>query len=289
MAEELNKPSGAPAPKTIPAKHPPTKAPEEGIAGDIPMLMENIGVLIDSTVTSVSDMLAKATRITSQTIDNVTLAINSDAVKKLGDNIGSASETAMQNVNAALNSEQLQNSITQLGNAVTTITDAIDAAVNSPQTREFMDNLGNGIQQLMSGAGAQIAGTCTEHHHKKAVEIPYSHKKTEPVVAQAPAAAPSKTEDIASAEAPALAKTPEPVQKPETSSAAPQKAIESETKPEPPAAAPVTTAVPQEEKKPQAAEQQKKPEQGWKNKQKRRGGGDPSRKGTFPRSKGPNK
>ncbi|TNJ37314.1 hypothetical protein [Prosthecochloris vibrioformis] len=281
MAEELNKPSGAPAPKTIPAKHPPTKAPEEGITGDIPMLMENIGVLIDSTVTSVSDMLTKATRITSQTIDNVTLAINSDAVKKLGDNIGSASETAMQSVNAALHSEQLQNSITQLGNAVTTITDAIDAAVNSPQTREFMDNLGNGMQQLMSGAGTQIAGTCTEHHHKKAVEIPYSHKKTEPAVAQAPAAA--------EAPAPALAKTPEPVKEPETSSPAPQKAIEPETKPEPPVAAPVTTAVPQEEKKPQAAEQQKKPEQGWKNKQKRRGGGDPSRKGTFPRSKGPNK
>jgi len=286
MAEELNKPSGTPVPETAPAKNPPAKAPQEAMAGDIPMLMENIGVLIDSTVTSVSEMLAKATRITSQTLDNVTLAINSDAVKTLGDNIGSASETAMQNVNAALNSEQLQNSITQLGKAVSAMTETIDAAINSPQTKEFMDNLGSGIQQLMSGAGVQAAGACTEHLHKKAVEIPYSHKKAEPAAAlqatpiskdqeQTQEAAPIQTP------APVATKAPEPEKKQETASPAPQKAAEPEKKPESPEQATAPVAAP--------VATPKKPEQGWKNKQKRRGGGDPSRKGTFPRAKGPNK
>lgn len=172
MAEELNKAAAKP----VPAKpQQPAQEPESGTwqpGGEIPFLMENIGIFIDSTLKSITDMVTTATNVTTQAIDSVNNAVTSDAVTGMVDTITSSTGKAIDNINAALGSQELKNSIDQLGSTINNVTTAIGDTINAPQVQEFFDNIGNSVTQIVTSA-TQVAQP-SPAPHAKAVEIQYT-------------------------------------------------------------------------------------------------------------------
>ncbi len=291
MAEELNKPAPASAQK--PSDPEQTGTNPGGIQGDIPMLLENVGNLIDSTIESVSDMLNSATNVTGQIIENVNVTVQSDAVQGIMKNIGNVSEKVAESVNATLNAQQLKDSLSVFGQMLDNITETFNTTVNSEPVRNLFETVSTGINQLMNNLLPQDGSCCSAL--PKAVHIPYSQKKPVETAETATSGAPEQTapsgakQTVSSQEAPAA---------PEEKLPAATVPVETEKKP----AAPVRTeplrnesgreayitlesGSPAEKKQEDHANDQKS--QG-KN-QNRKGKFDPSRKGTFPRSKGRHK
>ena len=285
MAEELNNPASTPAKQN--AAEARNDSSTGGNHGDIPMLLENVGTLIDSTIESVSDMLTSATNVTGQIIENVNVTVQSDAVQGIMKNIGSVSEKVAENLNATLNAQQLKDSLTAFGKVLDNISETISSTVNSEPIQNLFETINSGINQLMGNLAPQDGSCCPGH--PKAVQIPYSHNKpvkTPETPTTQKQEAPSKPQETMKEKAAAAPKQDAPAQK---ASAAQQEKPALQTRTEPmrsetsqEAYITLESSAPSPEKKEEPKTAQKP--QG-KN-QNRKGKFDPSRKGTFPRSKG---
>ncbi|MEC9486789.1 MAG: hypothetical protein UMU76_04700 [Prosthecochloris sp.] len=265
MAEELKKPAGAssapsPAPKPAPEQN-------AGTTGDIPSLFENVGQLIDSTVNSVSEMLVSATTVTEQVIDNINVTVQSDAVKQITGGISDVTENVAKGISSTFNPEQIKESIDAFAHVLDAVTGSIAKTMNSEPVRNLFDSISTGIGQMTGSLTAQAGQSCTEHH--KAVEIPYSHNRPaeeKKLQSQTKEEAPRQN---SSAAAPAVQQD-----KPATAPAEPEAAK--------PAEQPYSTIESSSGNERQSQPEQKKQPENRQKKQK----SDPSRKGTFPRSKG---
>lgn len=174
MAEELK--------KTLDTPDTPQKtAPESGASresgkADFPTLFGNIGLLIDSSVGSVANMINSASSITQQVSENITLTTNSDAVKGMADNIGALSQNVIQGVNDTLNSEQLKKTFEEFGNLASTVIESAGSVARSEQTRDLFNTISTGLNQLLQTIVAPIQAGDGGIHSKKAVEIPFCSK-----------------------------------------------------------------------------------------------------------------
>ncbi len=248
MAEELKKTSGAPEAQT-------KKAPESSVSAgsgnaDFPSLFGNIGLMIDSSIESVTEMINSASSVTKQVSENITLTTNSDAVKSIVDNIGSLSQNVIQGVNDTLNSDQLKKTFNELGNLASTVIDSAGSVARSEEAQNLFNTVSTGLNQLLQTIVTPIQSGAAGIQSKKAVEIPFCHKTPCEPAGQSPS--PEKQN------APVIEK-PKPQKAPETAKPAP--------------AEKATLKVKAEEKKQEPG--QRSPVEQKKT--------DPSRKGTIPR------
>ncbi len=174
MAEELKKTSDKP--EVSPQKAPESSASQSAGSADFPTLFGNIGLMIDSSIGSITEMINSANSLTKQVSENITLATNSDVVKGLVDNIGSLSENVIKGVNDTLNSEQLKKTFDELGTLASTVIDSVGSVVQSEQTQNLFNTIGSGLNQLLNTIVSPIQSGAAEIHAKKAVEIPFCHK-----------------------------------------------------------------------------------------------------------------
>lgn len=262
MAEELNKPAGTPEAASQKQETPPASGQKK--VGDVPFLFENIGVLVESTLGSVSGMLASATTVTRQVVENIDVTMNSDTVQGLVKNIGTVSENVIGSVNSTLGSEQLKNTIEGLGNLASGLVKTAESVVTSDQAKDLFQIVSDGLNQLASAIVTPVQALGHKEHQKKPVEIPFCHKTPcEPEPASEPekkTPEPKETFEAKGAETPAPAK--------KEAVAGGQKVIESSV-PADKKKEPSNTNVNPQGKNEASQREEKK--------------NDPSRKGTFPR------
>ena len=168
MAEEFKNTPNTPEPKT-------TDVPAISQTGDadFPTLLGNIGLMIDTSIESVTKVINSATAITQQVSENITLTANSDVVKGMVDNIGSVSQSIIKGVNDTLNSEQLKKTFDELGKLASTVIDGAGSIANSQQAQNLFNTVSSGLNQLIQtivATGQQGTGGAGQ---KKAVEIPF--------------------------------------------------------------------------------------------------------------------
>lgn len=135
--EETNKPSGS--------------TPQSNAGnGDMAHLIENMGVLIDSTIESVQGMITSVSSATGQIIEGVTSTINSEPVKEIIHNVNSVSGQLIEGVTATLKSEPVQNSFHELGKFWENLLVGLNSTVNSDQVKNVFENVSTGLGQLVS-------------------------------------------------------------------------------------------------------------------------------------------
>ena len=174
MAEELKKTSGAPETET--KTTPESSASRGGGNADFPTLLGNIGLMIDSSIQSVTEMINSASSVTKQVSENIILTTNSDAVKGMVDNIGSLSQNVIKGVNDTLNSEELKKTFNELGKLASTVIDSAGSVARSEQTQNLFNTISTGLNQLLQTIVTPIQSGAGGMHSKKAVEIPFCHK-----------------------------------------------------------------------------------------------------------------
>ncbi len=174
MAEELNRQAGSPEAES--QKKDAQPAPGQKKGGDVPFLFENIGILVESTLGSVSGMLASATTVTRQVVENIDVTMNSETVQGLVKNIGTVSENIIGSVNSTLGSEQLKNTIESLGNLAGDLVKTAESVVTSDQARDLFQTVSDGLNQLASAIVAPVKTLTYKENQKKPVEIPFCHK-----------------------------------------------------------------------------------------------------------------
>lgn len=174
MAEELKKTSDKP--ETDVKKAPESSASQGTGNADFPALFGNIGLMIDSSIGSVTEMINSASSITKQVSENITLTTNSDAVKGIVDNIGSLSQNVIQGVNDTLNSEQLKKTFNELGSLASTVIEGAGSVAKSEQTQNLFNTISTGLNQLLQTIVSPIQSGAAGTESKKAVEIPFCHK-----------------------------------------------------------------------------------------------------------------
>ncbi|MBO8092717.1 MAG: hypothetical protein J7D60_05345 [Prosthecochloris sp.] len=288
MAEELKKPEGVRSPENK-APEPAAERHTENI-GDIPMLMENVGHLIDSTIESVTGMIASATNVTGQIIDNVNVTVQSDTVKGIMKNLGSVSENLTQGITST--SEQLKDSIALFGKVLGSITESISSTVTSEPVKNLFETVSNGLGQIINSLPTQNIQACCDH--PKAVQIPYSHKKPEAAAPEAsvqekPAPAPVQSKPAEqSAQPDPVTESKKTEQTPSVKPAeAPEKQAPKETMPPATSGKPQTYTTLESDTPATASKNTREDNNRQQEKQPyRKGKTDPSRKGTFPKSKG---
>ncbi len=293
MAEEPGRTTGSPeAPAQKAAASPP---PSQDAGVDIPGLLQNIGLLIESTIDSVTGMLASATSVTRQTVENIGVTMNSDTVQEVVKTIGKTSENVVGNVNAALSSRELNNAISEIGNLAENLVKTVESVATSEQTQNLFNTIATGLNQLAATVVSPVQAITHKADHKKPVEIPFCHKT------------PSEPEKPATPEKKETA-TEKPLQKPVGEAAEPVKPVEP-AKPAEPTKPPQATKPAEPVKPAQAggisggstpgapgrgSSAEKKQENDKANVKPRSAGttppqggrkNDPSRKGTYPRKK----
>ena len=253
MAEESKKTSGTP--ETDANTAPESSASQGSGNADFPTLFGNIGLMIDSSIESVTEMINSASSITKQVSENITLTTNSDAVKGMVDNIGSLSKNVIQGVNDTLNSEQLKKTFNELGNLASTVIDSAGSVARSEQTQNLFNTISTGLNQLLQTIVSPIQSGAAGIQSKKAVEIPFCHK---------PPCEPS--EQVTEPETVNVPATQEPKEEKKPEAGKPVQEIKEPSKPE------------KQEKKPENPKQESKKQSSVEAKKV-----DPSRKGTIPR------
>lgn len=166
MSEELNKPSETPE---VPASR-------QGSNADFPTLFASIGTLIDSSIESITGIINSVNSTTKQVAENITMTANSDTVQGMAKNIGSLSENVIQGVSATLNSEELKKTFNELGNLASTAIDSAGSVARSEEAQNLFNTISTGLNQLLQTIAGSIQSSADSMHHKKAVEIPFSHK-----------------------------------------------------------------------------------------------------------------
>ncbi|NEX14039.1 MAG: hypothetical protein C1941_05010 [Prosthecochloris sp.] len=168
MAEEIRNSSGTPETAQ--------NETSDNKNADFPTLFENIGLLIDSSIGSITEMIDSANSVTKQVSENITLIANSDAVKGIVDNIGSLSQNVIQGVNDTLNSEQLKKTFDELGKLATSVLDSAGSVVNSEQAQNLFTTVNTGLNQLLQTIVSPVQSGAAAMQAKKAIEIPFCHK-----------------------------------------------------------------------------------------------------------------
>jgi chlorosome envelope protein H len=204
MAEELKQTSDKP--ETATKKAPESSASQSTGSADFPTLFGNIGLMIDSSIGSVTEMIHSANSLTKQVSENITLTTNSDAVKGMVDNIGSLSQNVIKGVNDTLNSEQLKKTFDELGKLASTVIDGAGSVARSEQTQNLFNTISTGLNQLLHTIVSPIQSGAAGIQSKKAVEIPFCHKA--PYEEAQEAAVPEK-QDIQAIQEPKQEKKPE--------------------------------------------------------------------------------
>ncbi|MCX6179661.1 MAG: chlorosome envelope protein H [Chlorobiales bacterium] len=184
-AEELNKPAGS----TKPAAQ---KNPETNVGnGDMANLIGNVGILIDSTIGSVQEIISSVSSATGQLIEGVTSTINSEPVKGIINNVNSVSGQLIEGVTsttgqliegvtATINSEQVQSSFQELGKLWKNLLENLNSTVSSGQVQNLFNNVNSGLGQLMNkivSPGMQIG---QDRQKKEVRQIPFSQKEIVP-------------------------------------------------------------------------------------------------------------
>lgn len=251
MAEELKRTSDKP--ETDVKKAPESSTSQGTGNADFPTLFGNIGLMIDSSIGSVTEMINSANSITKQVSENITLTTNSDAVKGIVDNIGSLSQNVIQGVNDTLNSEQLKKTFDELGKLASTVIDGAGSVARSEQTQNLFNTISTGLNQLLQTIVSPIQSGAAGTESKKAVEIPFCHKT--PCEEQPEKGTPPEKQNVPAAQELKQEKKPE--------SSKPVPTVNEPSKPE------------KQESKEQRSVEAKKV--------------DPSRKGTIPRQNKKNK
>jgi chlorosome envelope protein H len=194
-SDELNKPATVkPAPKD---------SPDSNVGnGDMAHLIGNMGILIDSTIASVQDMISKVSSTTGQLIDGVNSTINSEPVKEIIHNVNSVSGQLIEGVNsvsgqliegvtATLKSEQVQSSVQELGKLWTSLLENLNSTVSSDQVKSLFENVSSGLGQLAGNVfspGGMNISMSDDKHKKEVKQIPFCQKPSAP--AENPVAAP---------------------------------------------------------------------------------------------------
>ena len=171
MTEEIKNTPNTPEQQEQKAKD--TPAISQTGSADFPSLLGNIGLLIDTSLDSVTRMINSATAITQQISENITLTANSDVVKGMVDNISSVSQNVIKGVNDTLNSEQLKKTFDELGKLASGVIDGAGSIANSQQAQNLFNTVSSGLNQLIQTivtTGQQGAGGAGL---KKAIEIPF--------------------------------------------------------------------------------------------------------------------
>ncbi|NTW69085.1 MAG: chlorosome envelope protein H [Chlorobiaceae bacterium] len=239
MAEELNKPAGAPKPAV-------QKSPESNVGnGDMANLIGNVGILIDSTIESVqgiitsvssatgqliegvsstinSDsvqgMITSVSTATGQLIDGVTSTINSEPVKDILQNVNSVSGQLIDGVTATLKSDQIQNSFQELGKLWTGLLENLNstvASVSSGNVQSLFDNVSAGLGQLVGNVMSTTKIGGTDDRKREVKEIHFTQKEVIPEVkTPVPAPVAASTPAVASTPAPAPYKSSAPAPAP---------------------------------------------------------------------------
>jgi chlorosome envelope protein H len=141
--EEPNKPAGTQPSLSADAK---TNAG----SGDMAHLIENMGVLIDSTIESVQGMISSVSSATGQLLEGVTSTMNSEPVREIINNVNSVSGQLIEGVTATLKSEPVQNSFHELGKFWENLLVSLNSTVNSDQVKNLFENVSMGLGQLVS-------------------------------------------------------------------------------------------------------------------------------------------
>lgn len=206
MAEELKKTSDTPETAAKTASE--SSAARGSGNGDFPVLFENIGLMIDSSIESVTEMINSASSVTKQVSENIILTTNSDAVKGMADNIGSLSQNVIKGINDTLNSEQLKKTFSELGNLASTVIDSAGSVARSEQTQNLFNTISTGLNQLLQAIVTPIQSGTANMHSKKAVEIPFSQKTS--------CESPDQGSSPEKQKAPVITQEPKKQKKPET-------------------------------------------------------------------------
>lgn len=131
--------------------------------GDIAHLIGNVGILIDSTIESVQDMISSAGSATGQIIGDVTSNINSDTVKDTFESVQGMITTVststgqfIEGVTSTINSdavketiESVQEMISTVGSATGQIIDGVTATFQSEPVQNSFNELGKFWENLM--------------------------------------------------------------------------------------------------------------------------------------------
>jgi chlorosome envelope protein H len=199
-------------------------APDSNVGnGDMAHLIGNMGILIDSTIETVQEVLSNVSTATgqivegvtatvnsdavkgiisnvstatNQLIEGVTTTVNSDAVKGIINNVNSVSGQIIEGVTSTLKSEQLQNSFNELGKFWSGVISNLNETVSSNQVKNLFDNVSAGINQLAGGIFPQgmppmFMGSGSEEKRKVVQQIPMTHATAKPAAEPAPAPVPA--------------------------------------------------------------------------------------------------
>ena len=174
MAEEVKDPSGTPETEAKGTSE--LSSSRSSSNADFPTLFGNIGILIDSSIESITGVIDSANSVTKQVSENITLTVNSDTVKGVVDTIGSLSQNVIQGVNDTLNSEQLKKTFDELGNLAGTVIDSAGSVARSEQAQNLFNTISSGLNQLLQTIINPSQSGVAGMQAKKAVEIPFCHK-----------------------------------------------------------------------------------------------------------------
>lgn len=160
---------------------------QDDIAGSneasIPLLMENIGILLDSAFSSMAEMVDSVNSLTGQITDNVNITVNSESVQDVLEGLSSASQSlisgvnsTIKGVNTALESKELKETFDSLGQLWNTVTGSFGSVIQAAPVQEIIENVSAGIGQVTGNVGGMVFQQEADTKHPKAVEIPFTQK-----------------------------------------------------------------------------------------------------------------